>query len=89
MTDAERTRPYYLPFNKSSWLLYATDFDPDATDLELATYLFFHTERLCLTKSPAAAHVQPRRTRGRRLDKRFSLRAATASGSPGDQLSPA
>ncbi len=53
--DAARTRPYYLPFHKASWLLYADDFAPDTSDVELGAYLFCHTERLCLTASPAAA----------------------------------
>jgi hypothetical protein len=53
--DAARTRPYYLPFNKSSWLFYAEDFDAQLGDVELGAYLFFHTERLCLTQNPTAA----------------------------------
>lgn len=54
VVDAERTRPYYLPFNKASWLVYADDFAPDESP-ELAIYLLLHTERLCLTQSPTAA----------------------------------
>jgi hypothetical protein len=53
--DAERTRPFYLPFNKASWLLYASDFDPEISHHELATYLLLHTERLCLAQNPAVA----------------------------------
>jgi hypothetical protein len=42
-----------------------------------------------MTKSPAAAHAQPRRARGRRLDERVGRCAAMGSNSSGDQLSPA
>ncbi len=53
--QAAATRPFYLPFNKASWLLYACDFDDKTSHVELACYLFLHTERLCLTQNPAAA----------------------------------
>jgi hypothetical protein len=55
--DAARTRPYYVPFHRSSWLFYLGDFDPEASHVELATYLFFHTERLGLTQNATAAAV--------------------------------
>jgi hypothetical protein len=57
VTDLEQTRPYYQPFNKNSWLLYASDFDPQRSSVELACYLFFHVERHFLTGSVAAAVV--------------------------------
>ena len=53
--DERATRPYYQPFNKCSWLMYASDFDARSSHRELACYLFLHTERLGLAQNPAAA----------------------------------
>lgn len=47
--DAEHTRPYYQPFSQSSWLLYQSDFDPECSNVEHATYQLVHVERLGLT----------------------------------------
>lgn len=47
--DAEHTRPYYQPFPQNSWLLYETDFDPECSNVEHATYQLVHVERLGLT----------------------------------------
>jgi hypothetical protein len=47
--DAEHTRPYYQPFPQSSWLLYQSDFDPECSNAEHATYQLVHVERLGLT----------------------------------------
>ena len=44
--DPARTRPYYEPFPKSSWLLYESDFDPKSSSVEHATYQLVHVERL-------------------------------------------
>ena len=55
VTAPQTVRPYYLPFHRASWLLYASDFDPALGSPELGAYLFLHTERLCLTQSPSAA----------------------------------
>lgn len=55
VVDAARTRPFYVPFNNASWLVYATDFDPEASNVELGCYLLMHTERLGLAQNPAAA----------------------------------
>lgn len=45
-TDPAAARPYHQPFYKASWLLYASDFDPDVSGLEFATYQLLHAERL-------------------------------------------
>ncbi len=47
--DADRIRPYYLPFSGSSLLLYESDFDPSCSNLEHAVYQLVHAERLSLT----------------------------------------
>jgi hypothetical protein len=47
--DANRTRPYCTPFSKSSLVLYASDFDPECSNLEHAVYQLVHAERLSLT----------------------------------------
>ncbi len=49
VTQPNRIRPYCLPFNKNSWTMYASDFDPAFSTLEFATYQLFHVERMaCL-----------------------------------------
>ncbi len=42
-------RPYVQLLNTSAWLLYASDFDPERSDPELAAYLFAHGDRMALT----------------------------------------
>jgi hypothetical protein len=46
VTDPERTRPYYQPFEGSSWMVYASDFDPARSNLEYAVHQLVHAERL-------------------------------------------
>lgn len=53
VTDPAGTRPYYQPFHKSSWVLYASDFDPEVSNLEHATYQLFHAERLGTSRDMA------------------------------------
>jgi hypothetical protein len=48
VTEPERIRPYFQPFRRNSWLLYAADFDPASSSLEFATYQFVHVERMGL-----------------------------------------
>jgi len=48
VTDPARVRPYFQPFNKTSWLLYATDFDPETSNCEFATFQFVQAERMGL-----------------------------------------
>lgn len=50
VTEPKTIRPFFQPFNRNSWLLYASDFEPDTSSLELATYCFFHVERLSLVQ---------------------------------------
>ena len=49
--------PYTQPFEQSSWLLYEADFDGATSSIELATYLFFHTERYGIAKNVMAASI--------------------------------
>lgn len=53
----EHTRPYYQPFHKSSWMLYASDFDPSTSNLEHATYQLLHAERLSTSRDIAMAII--------------------------------
>jgi hypothetical protein len=46
VVDPDRTRPYYQPFDGSSWLVYASDFDPERSNVEYAVYQLVHAERL-------------------------------------------
>lgn len=55
--DPEHTRPYYQPFHKSSWMLYASDFDPEISNLEHATYQLLHAERLSTSRDIAMALI--------------------------------
>ncbi|MCX4239547.1 hypothetical protein [Paraliomyxa miuraensis] len=55
--DAQSTRPYHQPFHRSSWLLYASDFDPDASNLEYATHQLLHAERLSTSRDMAMAVI--------------------------------
>ncbi len=51
-------RPYFQPIYNSSWLLYEVDVDPDTSSLELATYLFFHAERMSWRREVLAAYEE-------------------------------
>ena len=53
--EPELVRPYHQPFHKSSWMLYASDFDPEASNLEHATYQLLHAERLSTSRDMAMA----------------------------------
>ena len=57
VTKPNHIRPYFFPFNRNSWTLYASDFDPDFSNLEFATYQFFHVERMAILQQivPALA----------------------------------
>ena len=48
VTAPLRVRPYFQPFNKSSWLLHASDFDPAVSDPEFGAYQLIHAERMGL-----------------------------------------
>ncbi len=47
--NPERTRPYSLPFSRTSLLLYESDFDPAVSNVEHAVYQLVHAERLSRT----------------------------------------
>jgi len=44
-----RVRPYAPILNTSSWTMYASDFEPTTSSVELAAYLFVHGDRMTLT----------------------------------------
>lgn len=48
VTDPDLIRPYFQPFNKNSWLLYSSDFNPETSNIEFAAYQFVHVERMWL-----------------------------------------
>jgi hypothetical protein len=50
-------RPYFQPFHKSSWVLYASDFDPAVSNLEHAVYQLLHAERLGTSRDMAMAVI--------------------------------
>jgi hypothetical protein len=46
VTAPEATHPYLRPLSRSAWLLYASDFAPATSSVELAAFLFVQAERL-------------------------------------------
>lgn len=58
ITQPETGRPYWQPFAGASWLLYASDFDPRTSSVELATFLLVLAERLGIAQSMKAAVAQ-------------------------------
>lgn len=55
--DPERVRPYTQPFHESSWVVYASDFDPAVSNVEHATYQLLHAERLGTSRDMAMAVI--------------------------------
>jgi len=51
VTDTDGARPYYQPFVGSSLLLDVSDFDPETSNVEFATYQLVHGERLAITRN--------------------------------------
>lgn len=47
--DAGGIRPYVQMLNVSAWTLYESDFDPETSTAEFATYLFVHGDRMVQT----------------------------------------
>ncbi|MCG8409590.1 MAG: hypothetical protein MI923_30660 [Phycisphaerales bacterium] len=58
VTEPARVRPYSQPFNKCSWLLYETDFDPATSNREFAAFQFFQAERLGLVREVISASLR-------------------------------
>ncbi len=56
--EAERTRPYYQPLEGASWLLYASDFEPETGSVELGAFLFALAERAGLVKKLSGAALR-------------------------------
>ncbi|MCA9704765.1 MAG: hypothetical protein KDK70_02810, partial [Myxococcales bacterium] len=57
VVEPERTRPYYQPFHKSSWMLHGSDFDPEVSNVEYAVYQLLHAERLSTSRDMAMAVI--------------------------------
>lgn len=57
ITDPAGTRPYFQPFHGSSWVLYASDFDPEVSNLEHACFQLLHAERLSTSRDMAMAVI--------------------------------
>lgn len=55
--DARSTRPFFQPLAGSSWLVYASDFDPETSSVTTGAYALLAAERLGLVGDPALAHV--------------------------------
>ena len=55
VTDPDRVRPFFQPFYKASWLLYASDFDPRTSNVEFAVYQLLLVERTGIMQQVFAA----------------------------------
>lgn len=58
VTEPARTRPYYQPLEGASWLVYASDFAPETSSVELGAYLFALAERAGLVKKLSGAALR-------------------------------
>ncbi|MBI1816266.1 MAG: hypothetical protein HYR72_14910 [Deltaproteobacteria bacterium] len=58
VTDPTCVRPYFQPFNRCSWLLYASDFDPALSHREFGAYQLLHVERMGLLQAVTPALVR-------------------------------
>ncbi|MEM8607018.1 MAG: hypothetical protein AAGF92_07925 [Myxococcota bacterium] len=75
--NQDETRPYYLPFVKTSWLLYESDFDAERSNVEFGTYQFAHVERLAATGDPGVTWLH---NLGYFLERTPEERSAFAQG---------
>jgi hypothetical protein len=55
--EPRSTRPFFQPLAGSSWLVYASDFDPATGSVTSAAYALLFAERLGLVGDPALAHL--------------------------------
>lgn len=80
----EPARPFSQAFYRASWTMHESDFDPDASDVEFAAYLFMHQERMAQTQQILAAFVQNLPYWLERSDEEVARfqRAAAASARP-------
>jgi len=53
VSEPDATRPYYQPFDRASWTLYRSDFDPRTSSVEHAAFQIAHAERLGITRHVA------------------------------------
>ena len=58
VTRPAAVRPYFQPFYRSSWLLYASDFDPAESNVELGAFLLLQVEREGLMRQLLPAFAQ-------------------------------
>ncbi|MFO0980221.1 MAG: hypothetical protein U1E76_00495 [Planctomycetota bacterium] len=58
VTSPAHVRPYFQPLHRTSWLVYASDFDPQPSHREFAAYQLLQVERMGLLQQvvPALAH---------------------------------
>ncbi|MCB9852538.1 MAG: hypothetical protein H6819_05545 [Phycisphaerales bacterium] len=54
----EPVLPFSQPFYRASWTLFDSDFDPDVSNVEFASYLILHQERMAQTQQILSAFVQ-------------------------------
>lgn len=80
--EPQHTRPYYQPFHKSSWMLYASDFDPETSNLEHATYQLLHAERLSTSRDIAMALICGLSYWGLRSDEEIAAFTEATARSP-------
>ncbi len=80
--DPTSVRPYVQLLNTSAWMLYASDFDPERSDPELAAYLFAHGDRMALTGEVTLAALHNATWWFDRTEEECAAFAAAATRSP-------
>ncbi|MGB0514846.1 MAG: hypothetical protein ACPGJE_08410, partial [Wenzhouxiangellaceae bacterium] len=55
ITNGVKTRPYFQPFHRSSWLLYRDDIADSSSSLEFSIFLLFQAERQFLQQQIGAS----------------------------------
>lgn len=58
VTQPAKVRPYFQPIHAASWLVYASDFDPQASNAEFGAFCLVQAERLGITRDIVVATVQ-------------------------------
>lgn len=58
VTQPDRVRPYFQPIHAASWLVYASDFDPQVSNAEFGAFCIVQAERLGITRDLVVATVQ-------------------------------
>jgi hypothetical protein len=58
VTAPEQVRPWFQPLPNTSWLVYASDFDPETSNREFGAYQLLQAERMGLTRNVLAGVLQ-------------------------------